>query len=347
MRAGRDQMGVQDRLNDVLQPRALPHDLVAARHLAAERLCRLVGDPDLRQKAAGIELGQYPGIDLIGLDLGMRNKPDLLRIGDNYPTDVRSDYRGNRSRIAGGFDDDNVALGQLLGKFLQRLATHDDTPQTAELAVFPGHRLGKGAVNIQSNDPHFPYSVLDRSNGSSRATRDLLIRARSASGPVARGGHVTSSGSQPRVCRRPARTFVLPTPRVPDGLTIARFPKEAADTRAPKSSCRITASASASTAPSSTSSTGSPSARRSTRRSTSCRPTSTPGSSTTTSGDPIRAAGASAKPRCRPSLTQSHSRRRNSWPLDHRRQLHWLNQPTASVRPTLDYYILAKGADYQ
>src|ERR1700740_3474464 len=58
-------------------------------------------------------------------------------------------------------------------------------------------------------------SVLDRWNGSSRATRHLLIRARSASGLVARGGHVTSSGSQPRVCRRPARTSVLPTPRCP------------------------------------------------------------------------------------------------------------------------------------
>ena len=34
MRAGRDQMGVQDRLNNVLQPRALPHNLVAPRHLA-------------------------------------------------------------------------------------------------------------------------------------------------------------------------------------------------------------------------------------------------------------------------------------------------------------------------
>jgi transposase InsO family protein len=67
-------------------------------------------------------------------------------------------------------------------------------------------------------------------NGSSRATRHLLIRAHSASGPVAGGGHVTSSGSQPSVCRRPARTFVLPAPRVPDGLTITRFRKEAADT---------------------------------------------------------------------------------------------------------------------
>src|SRR5215468_11586224 len=87
-------------------------------------------------------------------------------------------------------------------------------------------------------------SVLNRLNGSWRATRHLLIRARSASGRVARGGHVTSSGSQPRVCRRPARTFVLPTPRVPDGLTITRFPRGSGDTRAPKSSCRITESAS-------------------------------------------------------------------------------------------------------
>jgi hypothetical protein len=33
-----------------------------------------------------------------------------------------------------------------------------------------------------------------------------------------------------------------------------------------------------------------------------------------------RGAGASARPRCRPSLTQSHWRRRNSWPLEDRRQ---------------------------
>ena len=87
-------------------------------------------------------------------------------------------------------------------------------------------------------------SVLDRWNGSSRATRHLLIRARSASGPVARGGHVTSSGSQPRVCRRPARTFVLPAPRVPDGLTITRSRRIGQTPRAPRSSCRITASSS-------------------------------------------------------------------------------------------------------
>ena len=65
-------------------------------------------------------------------------------------------------------------------------------------------------------------------NGSSRATRQLLIRARHASGPVARGGHVTSSGFQPRVS---ACTFVLPASRAPDGLTITLFPQEAANTK--------------------------------------------------------------------------------------------------------------------
>jgi hypothetical protein len=139
-------------------------------------------------------------------------------------------------------------------------------------------------------------SVLDGwLNGSSRATRHLLIRARSASGQVARGDHLTSSGSRPEVCRRPARTLVLPTPRVPDGLTITRFANEAADTRAPKSSCRITAFASASIALSWTSFTGSRSARRSITRSTSCRPISTPGWSTTIIGGRIRAAGALAR----------------------------------------------------
>src|SRR6516164_3203101 len=49
-----------------------------------------------------------------------------------------------------------------------------------------------------------------------------------------KGGHVTSSGSRPTVYRRPARTFVLPTPRVPDGLTILPLPfREQADGEAP------------------------------------------------------------------------------------------------------------------
>src|SRR6516165_5534423 len=77
-------------------------------------------------------------------------------------------------------------------------------------------------------------SVSGSFKGSWRATRHLLIRARGASGKVARGGHVTSSGSRPTVYGRPARTFVLPAPRVPDGLTISPVPfREQPDNEAP------------------------------------------------------------------------------------------------------------------
>ena len=71
-------------------------------------------------------------------------------------------------------------------------------------------------------------------SGSCRATRHLLIRARGASGKVARGSHVTSSGSQPTVYRPPARTFVLPRPVSKDGLTISPSPiREQPDNEAP------------------------------------------------------------------------------------------------------------------
>src|SRR5689334_22081448 len=105
------------------------------------------------------------------------------------------------------------------------------------------------------------------------------------------------------------------------------------------------ASASASIALSLTSSTGWPSARRSTGRSRSCRPTSILGFSTTTSSDLIKAVGASARLRWRPSLTLSLWQRRRSWPRDRRRYT-GLNQPTASVRPGLDYYSLPERADH-
>ena len=49
------------------------------------------------------------------------------------------------------------------------------------------------------------------------------------------------------VYRRPARTFVLPAPRVPDGLTISSAPfREQPDIAAPLISYRIAASSSAS-----------------------------------------------------------------------------------------------------
>jgi len=58
-----------------------------------------VGDPHLGQKAAGIELHQYAGIDCVGFDLRMRDKADLLWIGDHHPAAARSARRRKASSM--------------------------------------------------------------------------------------------------------------------------------------------------------------------------------------------------------------------------------------------------------
>src|SRR4051794_11349390 len=186
---------------------------------------------------------------------------------------MRADYARDRRGVAGRLDDDHVLSRQSGRKGAQSLAAHVDAPHPCDLAVAPRHRFSEGAVDIQSDNAHAgSLRALLVPIGSRRATRQLLIRAHGASGRVARGGHVTSSGSQPNVCWRPARTFVLPVPRVPDGLTIRPSSGENSWTRkAPQASCRITASSSVSTRRCWTSSTGSRSASGSTAQSPSCR----------------------------------------------------------------------------
>ena len=109
-----DQVRMQDRLDDVLQPGTLAHDLITAGDLPAQRLRRLIGDPHLRQETACVELRQHAGVDRIGFDLGVRNDPHLLRVRDYDPLHVRPDHGGNCGCIAGCLDDDNVILRQPL-----------------------------------------------------------------------------------------------------------------------------------------------------------------------------------------------------------------------------------------
>src|ERR1700733_143021 len=48
-------------------------------------------------------------------------------------------------------------------KSLEKRPAHVNAPQSLELAVVPGHRLGEGGVDIQTNDPHGCSSVSVRS----------------------------------------------------------------------------------------------------------------------------------------------------------------------------------------
>jgi hypothetical protein len=80
--------------------------------LPAKRLRRLVWNLDFRQKAACIKLSEDFRVDRIGLD---------LRMGDDAQTTSSRESAEN-------------------------IAAHVDTPQSLQLAVVPGDRLGEGAV---------------------------------------------------------------------------------------------------------------------------------------------------------------------------------------------------------
>jgi len=61
-------MSGKHRLNLVLQPRPMPHELGAPGDLPSKGQRAVVGHPHLRQEAAGIELRQDGRINFVGLD---------------------------------------------------------------------------------------------------------------------------------------------------------------------------------------------------------------------------------------------------------------------------------------
>jgi transposase InsO family protein len=97
-----------------------------------------------------------------------------------------------------------------------------DATQSAELAVLPGYRLGKGTVDVGSACPYL-RSPLCRMGACGQhdtyGSRSQRIRA------SRKGRPCNELGLSARRLQRPARTFVLPAPPVPDGLTIALLPQ--------------------------------------------------------------------------------------------------------------------------
>ena len=90
MRARRDQMRLQDGMHLVLDPRAMPNDLVAARHQTTQALGVGVGQPNLRQEVRRPQRRQHAGVDLVGLDVRMGDRLHLQRVGHDHSRDIRA-----------------------------------------------------------------------------------------------------------------------------------------------------------------------------------------------------------------------------------------------------------------
>ena len=85
VRALRNQVRMQDRIHLVLEPRPVPHYLVASRHQPAQPLGGGIRCPDFGQIPRCVQACQCPRVDLAGLHMGMCDRLHLQRVGDRHP----------------------------------------------------------------------------------------------------------------------------------------------------------------------------------------------------------------------------------------------------------------------
>ena len=184
VRARRDQMRGQDRMDLVLHPGAVPDDLVAPRHQAAPALGLGIGQPDLGQEAGRMQRRQDTGVDLVGLDVGVGDRLHLQRIGHDHAGHVGAEHAHHRHRVAGRLEHDLVVLGQAAAEALEPRAGHVDPTVPPQPPVLPEHHLGERPMDVHTD--HAPHPIPSSSWPRERwAARQLRIRARSATGRVA------------------------------------------------------------------------------------------------------------------------------------------------------------------
>ena len=195
----------------VLEPRAMPHDLVAPRHQSALAFGRRVRRPDLRQVAGRLQTGERAGIDLVGLYVSLGDRLHLQRIGDNHPRHERRQHSRDRHAVGGRFDHHLITGQQGLAKSLQRSPRHIDAARMSEPAVFPKHHLPEGSVDIDANHPSHSHLLPDQMTGAA-GRHDNYGFALSAQPGESQRRPANNSSSRLIVLDRPARTFVLPVP---------------------------------------------------------------------------------------------------------------------------------------
>jgi hypothetical protein len=182
MRAGRDQMGMQDRVHLVLDPRAVPDYLVAARHQPPQSFGIGVRQPDLRQEVGGPQRRQHPGIDLVGLDVRVGDRLDLQRVGDDHPRHIGRQDMNHRHGIAGRLDDDLVLLTKAATEPFQPGPGHADASSRTQFSLLPEHHLGKGPMDVHADHTSHQLLLLCFVQWEQWATRQLRIRALGATG---------------------------------------------------------------------------------------------------------------------------------------------------------------------
>ena len=133
-----------------------------------------------------MELRKHACIDLVGLHSSMRDRTHLQRVRDHDLCDVGLERSDDRGRITGCFQDHFVGARESTAERRKTFGGEFHAPATAENRVLKKHYFSESTMYIESDDSHGLSPVLLHVHGSQWATRQLRIRARGATGRVAR-----------------------------------------------------------------------------------------------------------------------------------------------------------------
>jgi len=125
-----------------------------------------------------VQRGQDTGIDLVGLEVRLRDRLHMQRIGHDDASHIGAENADYRHRVAGGLEDDLIALGQTAVKALERRAGHVDPTVPPQPPVFPEHHLGERPMDVHTD--HAPHPIPSRfsAKGATGCTRTTDPRSR-------------------------------------------------------------------------------------------------------------------------------------------------------------------------
>jgi hypothetical protein len=130
----------------VARPRAAAHQLRAPRDPAAQDPGLLVADPGARQHPGSEQLGQHLRVDAIVLDLRVRHRTHVARVGDQDRAGVRLENPGDAQRVAGRLQRKVVIGAQALREQLQLFGRAGDAARGADLAVLADRDVAEVAM---------------------------------------------------------------------------------------------------------------------------------------------------------------------------------------------------------
>lgn len=119
-------------------------------HLAGQR----IGLPDAGQVVCAQQLGQHPGVDLVGLDLGGCDGLGAQGVGDEHLGDVGLEDVCDGPGVGGGLEGQPVFRAELLGgKGFERLSCGGKAVTMCDLSLrIENASLDDALVDVESDE---------------------------------------------------------------------------------------------------------------------------------------------------------------------------------------------------